>query len=194
MSDHSHDHSHGHVHGQGHRYPGTAQALRSPQRLALLDVGRVVDLCLEGIACETILDVGVGAGVFAEEFVQRGLHLTGIDINPDMIEAARHFVPSATLVEAQADALPFSDNSFDLVFLGHVLHEAPDPVRALSEAHRVARFRVAVLEWPYRAEDHGPPLEHRLRDTDIIRCAREAGFAHVEALSLAHTALYRLAP
>lgn len=194
MDDRRHDHSHGHSHGHGHRYPGTAEGLRSPQRLALLDVGHVVDLCLEGATYATVLDVGVGAGVFAEEFVRRGLHLTGIDANPDMIEAARHYVSGATLIEADADALPFDDNSFDLVFLGHVLHETPDPVRALSEARRVAHVRVALLEWPYRAEEYGPPLEHRLRDEDIIRFAREAGFSQVETLSLAHMALYRLAP
>jgi ubiquinone/menaquinone biosynthesis C-methylase UbiE len=188
MSDPGHHAHHGHL------YPGTAEALRSPQRLALLDVGRVVDLCLEGTACQTILDVGVGAGVFAEEFVRRGLQLTGIDVNPDMIQAARHYVPSVTLVEATADMLPFGESSFDLVFLGHVLHEVPDPVCALSEARRVARIRVAVLEWPYRTEEYGPPLEHRLRDTDIIRFAHDAGFSHVEALSLAHMALYRLVP
>jgi ubiquinone/menaquinone biosynthesis C-methylase UbiE len=162
--------------------------------VALLEVARVVDLCLEGTDCETILDIGVGAGIFAEEFVRRGLQLTGIDVNPDMIEAARHYVPSATLIEAPADALPFDKTSFDLLFLGHVLHEVPDPVRALSEARRVARIRVAVLEWPYREEEYGPPLEHRLQDTDITHFAHEAGFSHVEALSLAHTALYRLVP
>jgi hypothetical protein len=63
----------------------------------------------------------------------------------------------------------------------------------LSEARRVARVRVALLEWPYRAEEYGPPLEHRLRDEDIIRVARGAGFSQVETLSLAHMALYRLA-
>lgn len=192
MGDHGHDHSHSH--GHGHRYPGTAEGLRSPQRLAILDVGRVVDLCLEGTVCTTVLDVGVGAGVFAEEFVSRGIHLTGIDVNPDMIEAARAYVPAAALVEGDANALPFDDNAFDLVFLGHVLHETSDPVRALSEARRVARVRVAILEWPYRAEEYGPPLEHRLRDEDIVRFAHEAGFSQVEALSFAHIALYRLAP
>lgn len=185
-------HAHGHAHG--HRYPGSAEALRSPQRLALLDVSRVVDLCLDGSAVETVLDVGVGAGVFAEEFVRRGLRLTGIDVNPDMVAVARQYVPSAVFQEAPADALPFADRMFDLVFLGHVLHEVPDPVQVLSEARRVARTRVAVLEWPYRAEEYGPPLEHRLRDEAVLRFAHDAGFSQVERLPLAHMVLYRLTP
>jgi|SRR5690349_2475771 SAM-dependent methyltransferase len=189
-----HNHGQGHSHGHGHRYPGSVDALRSPQRVALLEVSRVVDLCLEGIVVETVLDVGVGAGVFAEDFVQRGLRLTGVDVNPEMVEAARRYVPNAAFVEAPADTLPFEDDTFDLVFLGHVLHEVPDAVRTLAEARRVARTRVAVLEWPYRAEEYGPPLEHRLRDDDIIRVAHEAGISQIGRLSLAHTILYRLAP
>jgi|SRR5579859_5500787 len=192
--DHGHGHSHGHDHGHGHRYPGSVDALRSPQRVALLEVSRVVDLCLEGIVVETVLDVGVGAGVFAEEFVQRGLRLTGIDVNPEMVEAARRYVPNAAYVEAPADTLPFEDDTFDLVFLGHVLHEVPDPTRALLEARRVAGIRVAVLEWPHRAEEYGPPLEHRLRDEEVRRFVHNASFPHVERLSLAHMELYLLTP
>ncbi len=178
----------------GHRFPGSPDVLRAPHRLALLEVGRVVDLCLEGAPIEAVLDVGIGSGVFAEEFVRRGIRLTGIDVNPDMIEATRRSVPDAQLLEASADSLPYGDGAFDLVFLGHVLHEVADPVRALREALRVARVRVAVLEWPYRVEEYGPPLEHRLRDEDITTLAREAGFQRVEQVPLAHMMLYRLTP
>ncbi len=52
--------------------------------------------------------------------------------------------------------------AFEVAFLGHVLHETDDPVRALSEARRVTTVRVVVLEWPYVQEEEGPPLEHRL--------------------------------
>jgi ubiquinone/menaquinone biosynthesis C-methylase UbiE len=176
-----------------HRYPGSIEALRSPQRVALLEVPRVCEFCLEGAHVESVLDVGTGSGLFAEEFVKRGLRLSGIDVNPTMIEAARQAVPEATFLEAAAEVLPFPDGAFDLVFLGLVLHEVSDQTQALFEARRVARVRVVVLEWPYRAEEFGPPLEHRLRDEAIQAAASQAGFHHVESLLLAHMALYRLA-
>lgn len=176
----------------GHRYPGSAAALRSAERMALLEVGRVVDLCLDGGAIGSVLDIGTGSGVFAEEFDRRGLAVTGIDVNPAMLEAAQQHVPHVRFLEASADALPFHDGEFDLAFLGHVLHEVSDPVHTLTEARRVARVRVAVLEWPYLAEEHGPPLDHRLRDAAVVAFARDAGFQHVEQLPLAHMALYRL--
>lgn len=192
-SHHGHHHDHHQGHGEGHRYGGTAERLRSPERLALLEVGRVVDLCLSGSASVSVLDVGVGSGVFAEEFDKRGLRVTGVDVNPEMIEAASRHVPQGTFVEAPADALPFEDGAFDLVYLGHVLHEVPDPVRALTEARRVARVRVAVLEWPYAEGEFGPPLEHRLRDEAIQAFAREAGFERIEHHTLTHMSLYLLA-
>lgn len=186
MSNHDH-----HTH-HGHRYPGSPDALRSAERMALLEVERVVESCLDGDITGSVLDVGTGSGVFAEAFDRQGLTVTGIDVSPEMLESAQRHVPNARFVEAAADALPFTDGAFDLVFLGHVLHEVPDPVRALAEARRVARVRVAVLEWPYRTEEHGPPLEHRLRDDAIVAFAHEAGFQHVERVPLTHMALYRL--
>lgn len=192
QDDNGHGHHHGH--GDGHRYGGTAEGLRSPQRLALLEVGRVVDFCLGGgAALASVLDVGVGSSVFAEEFDKRGLRVTGVDVNPEMVAVAHRYVPQGTFLEAPADALPFADGAFDLVYLGHVLHEVPDPVRALSEARRVARVRVAVLEWPYVAGEFGPPLEHRLRDEAIQTFAHEAGFERIEHHTLAHMSLYLLA-
>jgi len=174
------------------RYSGTADRLRRPERLAWLELDRVVPLCLEGIEVATALDVGTGSGLFAEAFAARGLGVTGCDVNGELLEAARAAVPGAGFVRGAAERLPFPDASFDLVFLGHVLHEVDDLERALAEARRVARRRVAALEWPYRAEDRGPPLEHRLPPEVVEDAARRAGFAAIERRDLAFMVLYRM--
>ena len=174
------------------RYSGTAERLRRPERLAWLEVDRVVPLCLEGVDVATVLDVGTGGGLFAEAFAARGLEVAGCDVNEELLEAARAAVPQAAFTAGAAEELPYDDASFDLLFLGHVLHEVDDLDRTLAEARRVARRRVAVLEWPYRAEDHGPPLDHRLRPEVVEAKARKAGFVKVERLELTHMVLYRL--
>ncbi len=174
------------------QYGGSVERLRAPERMRLLEVGHVVDLCLAGEGIATVLDVGTGSGLFAEEFDRRGLTVSGIDVSPAMVAAARRYVPRGHFTEAPADALPFNDGAFDLVFLGHVLHEVDDARRALAEARRVARVRVVVLKWPYRREEAGPPLAHRLPPDEIDGLARAAGFRSIEALPLAHMALYRL--
>jgi Methylase involved in ubiquinone/menaquinone biosynthesis len=176
-----------------HRFHGNVERLRSPERLALLETERVVDTCLRDISVRTMLDAGVGSGVFAEAFAARGIDVTGIDVNPAMIEVARRFVPAGHFQVAAIETLPYPENSVDLVFLGHVLHEADNALQALSEARRVARVRVAVLEWPYRQEEMGPPLGHRLTPEKIIALVQQAGFQRYEEVALAHMVLYLLA-
>jgi ubiquinone/menaquinone biosynthesis C-methylase UbiE len=107
---------------------------------------------------------------------------------------ARRRVPDAAFQTATAEALPFGEHSFDLVFLGHVLHEVDDRRLALCEARRVCRWRVSILEWPYREEGRGPPLQHRLRSEAIEEWAREIGYSGVTRLQLAHMVLHQLTP
>jgi ubiquinone/menaquinone biosynthesis C-methylase UbiE len=176
------------------QFHGRADHLRSAQRRALLEVDRVVTLSVEGLAVRRVLDVGTGAGVFAEEFAARGYAVVGIDANGSMVEAARRFVPQAEFREAAAEVIPYEDGAFDLVFMAHVLHETDDPLRALQEARRVSTARVVVLEWPYAPEEeHGPPLEHRLKPETVLDLARQAGLRSVEHLRLTHMDLYRMA-
>ncbi len=175
----------------GRRYASSAERLRAPERVALLEVPRVLDLCLEGIIAKRMLDVGTGTGIFAEAFAGRGLDVTGIDPSPELLAVARRHA-AGSFLQGTAEKLPFEDHSFDIVMMGHVLHETDDRAGALSEARRVARQRVAVLEWPYLTEDQGPPLAHRLQESEILSLARAAGFALIEKTALAHMHLYRL--
>ena len=176
------------------RFHGVPRRLRSADRIALLEVPRVVALSMEGLAVTGVLDVGTGTGVFAEAFAKLDSEVAGIDTNADLLAIARTYSPAGQFREAPAEAIPFPDRSFDLVFLGHVLHETDRPLQALMEARRVARSRVAILEWPYRAEQRGPPLSHRLRPEVVRDLAAQAGYTGVEAIELTHMDFYRLTP
>jgi ubiquinone/menaquinone biosynthesis C-methylase UbiE len=174
------------------RFHADIQSLRSPERLALMEVEKVVEFCLEGIHAQTVLDVGTGSGIFAEAFEAQGLAVAGIDANPEMVKTARSYVPQGEFKQAPAEAIPYPNQSFDLVFLGHVLHETDDDLKALQEARRVSRQRVAVFEWPYLDEEFGPPLAHRLKPETVEALARQAGFHEFEEVPLKHMAFYRL--
>jgi ubiquinone/menaquinone biosynthesis C-methylase UbiE len=174
------------------RFHGEMERLRTPQRLALLEVDRVVDFCLEEIQVKNLLDVGTGSGIFAEAFSKKGIHVTGIDPNPEMLSAAKAFAPAGTFLLGAVEEIPLKDNSMDIVFLGHVLHESDNIIKALSESKRVAKQKVCILEWPYREEESGPPLEHRLKTEDILAAAATVGFSHKETIQLHHMVLFRL--
>jgi ubiquinone/menaquinone biosynthesis C-methylase UbiE len=181
------------------RFSGDIERLRLPERLERMEVTRVVDLCLQGLAAPeksplSVLDVGVGSGVFAEAFAARGLQVAGVDVNPEMIPAAQAYVPQGDFHQAPAEAVPFPDAAFDLVFLGLVFHETDDALKALQEARRLARQRAAILDWPYEEQPFGPPLAHRVQPEALQALAHQAGFRSTTALRLANLALYLLEP
>ncbi len=83
------------------RFEGDISRLRNPERIARLEVDRVVELCLEETKIMSVLDVGTGTGVFAEAFARRGLAVSGIDVNPEMLPAARIYVPTGNFRESK---------------------------------------------------------------------------------------------
>jgi len=91
-----------------------------------------------------VLEIGVGMGADHLEWVKSGpKSLTGIDLTDRAVEFTRArlafygFVPQVQV--GDAEALPFADNSFDLVFSYGVLHHTPDTAQAIREIHRVLR-------------------------------------------------------
>ena len=174
------------------RYTAEVERLRSPQRVELMEVERVADLATEGMQIVNVLDVGTGSGIFAETFAKRGFLITGIDSNPEMLKAAQQFVPNGTFQEGIVEKITLKDKTFDLVFLGHILHESDNIMSALSESKRCAKKRVTVLEWPYKQDESGPPLEHRLKTEDILAAASTVGFSQMETIQLNHMVLFRL--
>lgn len=174
------------------RFEGDISRLRNPERIARLEVERGVMLCLQGAQFKSVLDVGTGTGLFAEAFAKHGLTVSGVDINSKMLQAARFFVPLANFYTSTAEALPFANASFDLIFLGLLLHESDEQLQVLNEARRVARSRVGILEWAYREEEFGAPLVHRLAPEILSRLAMEASFSRVEVIPLTRLVFYRL--
>lgn len=175
------------------RFAQEIERLRDPERIARLEVERVANLALGNLADpETVLDIGTGSGLFAGEFSARGLQVTGLDANPAMLLAARHYVPEGVFHEGVAEELPFPDGSFDLVFMGLVLHETDDTLEALHEAHRVTRQRLAILEWPDEEQLFGPPREDRLNREKLNGLISMVGFKQVTSSRLQNLVLYLL--
>ena len=90
-----------------------------------------------------ILEVGCGLGTDGVQFARAGAHYIGIDISMTSLVYARdnclfRFLPTNP-ANAEAEALPFPDNSFDLVYSHGVLHHTPDIQTAVREIHRVLK-------------------------------------------------------
>jgi ubiquinone/menaquinone biosynthesis C-methylase UbiE len=137
-----------------------------------------------------LLDIGTGSGLFAEAFDGCGLEVYGIDPDPDMIAAARYYLPGGGFQVAAAENLPFRDKVFDAVFMGLVLHETADPQRAMLEARRVARNLVIILEWPFPKSTDPEPKARRFKPSEIRRLSESVGFTAMQTHRLARMILY----
>jgi ubiquinone/menaquinone biosynthesis C-methylase UbiE len=101
---------------------------------------------LKGRSFGDALEIGSGTGYFSLNLVQIGVieRLTATDISPGMLQrlaatAGALGLDDVTTVATEAEALPFEDESFDLVFGHAVLHHIPDLDRAFAEFRRVLR-------------------------------------------------------
>jgi ubiquinone/menaquinone biosynthesis C-methylase UbiE len=115
------------------------------------------------------LEIGAGTGYFSLNLLQLGAveRATATDISPGMLDslsksAARIGVEVAT-VRAEAEELPFEDESFDLVCGHAILHHIPKLERAFGEFLRVLRpgGTVAFCGEPSRNGDRLAALPKR---------------------------------
>jgi ubiquinone/menaquinone biosynthesis C-methylase UbiE len=112
-----------------------------------------------------LLEVGCGVGavlaVLGQEFP--GVYVTGVEIEPKQLDFARRHLErsgvEASLVQADALALPFGDRSFDHVWMMWFLEHVADPPTALREARRVLGpgGAITTIEVDYSTARAEPP-------------------------------------
>ncbi len=170
--------------------PANLEYLSNPERLALLDVDRVLSLArvCEG---ERVLDAGCGVGLFTIPLawaVGRSGHVFAVDVEPVMVEACLKRVVEArlanvTVTRSEENSFPVPDAAVDLVFACHLLHELLDSPAFFAEVRRVLApaGRLAAVEWEKVETGVGPPLEHRLTPTDSRAILEKNGFTVTDA-------------
>jgi len=97
----------------------------------------------------TILDVATGTGKQAFAFAKRGYDVTGIDLSEAMLKVAskKNKYENAKFEVADAMALPFESDSFDVSCASFVLHDMPLTIRekTVKEMVRVAKPQGVIV-------------------------------------------------
>ncbi len=165
--------------------------------------GRMEDwrrLAWERVQGPRVLEVGVGTGK-SMPYYPVAADMTAVDLSPRMLakarERARRDGTAVELREADAQALPFPDSSFETVIATCVLCSVPDPILGLREMRRVLvpGGQLVTLD---HVLSHGRVLGPLMRlanpmvarvsganiDRETVENVRKAGFADVQVRDL----------
>jgi len=131
-----------------------------------------------------VLEVGCGVGDFAIHLSTQQAKVTAVDFSAKAIELAvqksKLQTNSVQFQVADAQSLPFENNSFDILFSCECLEHVPDPKLVLAEFHRVLKpagklvlttenySNAMVLYWlacwlrkqPFNSGEYVQPIEH----------------------------------
>ena len=93
------------------------------------------------IADKEVLEIATGPGLLAKHVAGAAKKMVATDYSDGMIAEAKkgNYPANLTFEVADATALPYEADSFDIVLIANALHIMPEPGKALSEIHRVLR-------------------------------------------------------
>jgi SAM-dependent methyltransferase len=158
---------HGHGAARGRRVPGgilIADAVGYDALIHRLVLGSLFARIAADVAAlapdgAQVLEVGCGPGRLSIRLArQHGLDVTGLDLDPAMIERARANADRPgngtghrpSFLVGDVASLAFPDASFDLVVSTLSMHHWADPTAGLTEIGRVLRPRARALVWDFR--------------------------------------------
>lgn len=112
-----------------------AQAPGAPPFSGLIPFGELVG--------KDVLEIGCGTGVHARLLAEAGARVSAVDLTPTAVELTKRRLELAGLEadvrEADAEALPYPDASFDFVWSWGVIHHSEHTDRVIGEIARVLR-------------------------------------------------------
>ena len=101
------------------------------------------------VAGKDVLELGCGAAQWSIELAKRGARPVGLDLSERQLEHARELQAAAglgfPLVHGSAEAVPYPDASFDIIFCDHGAMVFADPRRTVPEAARLLGTTAATV-------------------------------------------------
>ncbi len=97
---------------------------------------------------DAAVDVGCGTGLLFNSIKDRSTIIIGVDISRKLLRRAHEKTRNKSnimLINADADHLPFKEETFDMIFMITVLQNLPDYISTLKEISRVSRRNGLIL-------------------------------------------------
>lgn len=114
------------------------------QRAKIEFILRNLDLEYTGL----VLDVGCGTGLLFDYLLEKAKILVGVDISRNILRKVREKFKGKDnifLIQADADYLPFPEETFDLTFAITLLQNVPSPAETMKEMRRVTKTGASII-------------------------------------------------
>lgn len=162
--------------------PAKWRKLESPERRERMAPEKLA-AAIRLTGAETVLDIGVGTGFFAEVIAPMCARLIGVDRSPGMMDVFRgkesfKILSNVELRRGEADGLPVEDDACDVALHVNLLHEIDDVNKFHNEIKRVLKpgGRLFCVDWHAKQTGMGPPLSHRVPVDKAIAMIEHDGF------------------
>jgi protein-L-isoaspartate O-methyltransferase len=146
-----------------------------------------------------VIDLCSGDGWFTLQIAKVARHVFAIDIDPTLLEVARHRlaengVTNCTFKAGDAYDIAKLTSPADFVFMANAFHGVPDPIRlaqAVKDALK-ADGRFAIVNWhkrsreetPILGEPRGPKTELRMSPEETIKSVEEGGLKFIKIVEI----------
>jgi len=143
---------------------------------------------------DVFADIGCGIGYFsipaADVIGPKGI-VYALDVQAEMLEELDKKIKEnkinniRTIITDKYD-FKLEDDSVSYAFICTVLHEIDDGVAFINETKRIlaAGGKIAVVEWAKTESDWGPPVSHRLDNSEVEKILHDFGFKDIAYLEV----------
>ena len=123
---------------------------------------------------DAVLDVATGTGFTALAFAPLVQSVVGLDVSPGMLKQAEQYaqergIANAAFQEGPAEALPFADQSFDLVTCRIAPHHFLDVQKFLAETARVLKPGGSFVLADTTVPDNSPEADAWQNGLEVVR-------------------------
>lgn len=108
----------------------------------------VTEIALKELMGKKLLEIGPGAGAHSALFAKYGAKVTSADISfkrafstQKKFSVLENIDSECQAIQANAENLPFADNSFDIIYSNGVLHHTENTEKAVAEVYRLLKPR-----------------------------------------------------
>jgi len=182
-------HSHNHTHGHNFRYNEAERRKRQNPETILESINLSSGM--------VFVDLGCNDGFFtipAAKIVGKTGKVIAIDSDDEALKrlqakAAINDIQNISIIHSDAETVEVNKITADVIFLGMVLHDFYDPVKALKNAKAMLKPGGLIYDydWRKKREDIGPPYEVRFNKEHVKQLGLESGLSIVSSTNIDET-------